>query len=158
MTQIPKIVVPDNFKEDEKLVRIIFSPFHIDKKNPTKITHIAFRSPSGIDEVSVNRLNFTTATFCKNQGQAMNSEAKTFSGLASIRHAIVLDLGAYVRITKQETNPFHADIYYGIILQKGEPAPAELNLILKNLARKAYFYPDTHLNSNNWEGEDVNNC
>ena len=73
-------IVPDLFEDGEKLVRIIFSPFHIDKKDPTKITHVAFRSPSGIDEISVNRLNFTTATFCKNQGQAMNSDAKTFTG------------------------------------------------------------------------------
>lgn len=152
------IFVPDIFEEGEKLVRIIFSPFHIDKKNPSKITHIAFRSPSGIDEVSVNRLNFTTATFCKNQGQAMNSLAKTFSGLATIRHKVVIDLGAFVRISKQVDNPFHADIYYGIILQKGEPAPAELNLKMKDLARLAFFYPDTNPNSVEWEGDDVSNC
>jgi hypothetical protein len=30
--------IPNILGEDEKLVRIIFSPFHIDKKNPTQLT------------------------------------------------------------------------------------------------------------------------
>jgi hypothetical protein len=151
-------VVPDYFEEDEKFVRMIFSPFHIDKKDATKITHTAFRPPPEIDEVSVNRLNFTTATFCKQQGKAMNSATKTFCGLASIRHSAVIENGAFVRISKQPDNPSHADIFYGVILKKGEPAPAEINLILKSLARSAHYYPDTDSESDDWNGGDVSDC
>lgn len=151
-------IVPDSFEEDEKLIRIIFSPFHIDKKDATKITHTAFRPPPEIDEVSVNRLNFTTATFCKQQGKAMNSATKTFCGLASIRHSAIIQSGASVRISKQPDNPSHADIYFGILLKKGESAPAEMNLVLKNLARSARFYPDVNLDSTIWEGGDISEC
>jgi hypothetical protein len=151
-------IVPDSFEENEILIRMILSPFHIDKKDATKITHTAFRPPPKIDEVSVNRLNFTNAIFCKQQGKAMNSATKTFCGLASIRHSVVIQHGAFVRISKQPNNPSHADIYYGIVLKKGESAPAEINLILKELARSAHYYPDRNLDSDVWEGGDVSEC
>ena len=70
----------------------------------------------------------------------------------------VVETGAFVRISKQLDNPFHADIYYGIILQKGEPAPAELSLVLKTLTKLARFYPDTNPSSTVWEGGDVTDC
>lgn len=86
----PFDLIPDILGEDEKLVRIIFSPFHINKKNPTKLTPNAFRPPSGIDEVSVNRLSYTTANACKQHGKNMNSDFKAFFGLATIRYTDVL--------------------------------------------------------------------
>ena len=151
-------IVPERFEDDEKLVRIIFSPFHINKKDATKITHTAFRPPPDLDEVSVNRLNFTTATFCKQQGKAMNTVTKTFYGLASIRHSIVLQEGAFARISPKTDNPFHADIYYGVVLQRGEPIPAEMSLILKRLAASAHFYPDVNKKSEVWEDGDITQC
>jgi hypothetical protein len=150
--------IPNILGEDEKLVRIIFSPFHIDKKNPTKLAPNAFRPPSGIDEVSVNRLSFTTADVCKQHGKAMNSDNKTFFGLASIRYSAVLEAKAFARVSKLENNQAHADIYFGIVLQKGEPAPAEINLALKELAAKAKYFPDPNKEPNNWLGEDISNC
>ena len=151
-------IIPEHFEKDEKLVRIIFSPFHLNKKDATKITHAAFRPPPEIDEVSVNRLNFTTATFCKQQGKAMNSATKTFCGLASIRHSVVLQEGVFVRTSPKTDNPFHADIFYGVVLQRGAPMPAEMSLILKRLAASAHFYLDMNKESEVWEGEDVTQC
>ena len=89
------------------------------------------------------------------KGKAMNSTTKTFCGLASIRHSVVLQHGAFARISPKFDNPSHADIYYGVILQRGEPLPAEMNLILKNLAASAHFYPDVNTDSADWEGDDV---
>ena len=149
--------IPNILGEDEKLVRIIFSPFHIDKKNPTKLTPNAFRPPSGIDAVSVNRFSFTTASACKLQGRNMNSEAKTFFGLATIPYKAVLECNAFARASKLENNSAHADIYFGVILQKGEPAPAEINFALKELASKAHYFPDPDRNSLEWLGDDINN-
>lgn len=148
-------LIPDILGEDEKLVRIIFSPFHIDKKNPTKLTPNAFRPPSGIDEVSVNRLSYTTADACKQHGKRMNSDFKAFFGLATIRYSDVLASRAFARVSKLEENPAHADIYFGVILQKGEPAPAEINSALKELAMKARYFPDPDKESFEWLGNDI---
>lgn len=150
--------IPNILGEDEKLVRMIFSPFHIDKKNPTKLTPNAFRPPSGIDAVSVNRLFYTTADACKQQGRIMNSESKTFFGLASIRYKAVLESNAYARASQLEDNPSHADICFGIVLQKGQPAPAEINFALKELAAKARYFPDPDREVLEWLGGDVNDC
>lgn len=150
--------IPNILGEDEKLVRIIFSPFHIDKKNPTQLTPNAFRPPSGIDEVSVNRLSFTNADVCKQHGKSMNSDKKTFFGLASIRYSAVLAANVFARVSKLEDNPSHADIYFGTILQKGEPAPANINIALKELAAKARYFPDPNKDADTWLGEDINNC
>jgi hypothetical protein len=150
--------IPNVLEEDEKLVRLIFSPFHIDKKNPSKLTPNAFRPPSGIDEVSVNRLFYTTADACKQHAKSMNSDNKTFFGLASIRYTAVLESNAFARVSKLDNNPSHADIYFGVILQKGEPAPAEINLALKELAAKARYFPDPNIVSGAWLGEDISDC
>jgi hypothetical protein len=150
--------IPNILEEDEKLVRIIFSPFHIDKKNPTKLAPNAFRPPSGIDEVSVNRLSYTTADACKQHGKSMNSDNKSFLGLASIRYSAILAANAFARVSKLVNNPSHADIYFGITLQKGEPAPAEINFALKELASKARYFPDPDRTSDTWLGEDISNC
>ena len=150
--------IPNILGEDEKLVRIIFSPFHIDKKNPTKLTPNAFRPPAGLDAVSVNRLAYTTAGACKQQGRFMNSETKAFCGLASIRYTVVIESKAFARASQLADNPSHADIYFGIVLQKGEPAPAEINFVLKELAAKACYFPDPHKEVLEWLGGDVNDC
>jgi hypothetical protein len=150
--------IPNILEEDEKLVRIIFSPFHIDKKNPTKLAPNAFRPPSGIDEVSVNRLSYTTADACKQHGKSMDSDNKSFFGLASIRYSAILEANAFARVSKLDNNPSHADIYFGVILQKGEPAPAEINFALKELVSKARYFPDPDRASNMWLGEDISNC
>ena len=157
MTPLSDLIL-DILGEDEKLVRTIFSPFHIDKRNPTKLTPSAFRPPSGIDEVSVNRLSYITANACKRHGKSMNSDFKTFFGLSTIRYTDVLASRAFARASKLEENPAHADIYFGVILQKGEPAPAEMNSVLKELATKARYFPDPNKESLEWLGDDINDC
>ena len=151
----PFDAIPDILEEDEKLVRIIFSPFHIDKKNPTKLTPNAFRPPAGLDEVSVNRLSYTTANACKQHGKSMDSANKTFFGLATIRYKAVLACNAFARVSKLDNNPVHADIFLGVVLQKGEPAPAEINLILKELAKNARYFADPDRASVEWLGDDI---
>ena len=146
--------IPNSFEKGEKLTRIIFSPFHIDTKN-NKLKPAAFKSPSEKDEVSVTRINYTDAHYCKREGKKMESPEKVFQGLATISYEKVIELGAFVRVTKLETNPFHADIYYGIVLKRGESAPAELNLILKNISQTAIFFKDINPNSETWEGNDI---
>jgi hypothetical protein len=149
------IDVPDNFQEGEKLTRIIFSPFHVDSKNNLKPE--AFRPPPAIDEVSVNRINYTDAHFCKHLGKSMETESKKFRGLATIMHSIVIRNGAFAKVSKIKQNPYHADIFYGIILVKGESVPAELNLIFKNLSKAAKFFPDQNPDKLLWLSEDITN-
>lgn len=89
---------------------------------------------------------------------SMDSTNKTFFGLATIRYSHILDCRAFARVSKLENNPSHADIYFGVVLQKGEPAPAEINFALKELATRACYFPDPNPASVEWTGEDINEC
>ena len=55
--------IPQLIANDEKIVRSIFSPINLNKNQTLKFN--AFRPPANSDEISVNRLNYTTPSFCK---------------------------------------------------------------------------------------------
>jgi hypothetical protein len=150
--------IPNTLGEDEKLVRIVFSPFHVDKKNPTKLTRNAFRPPPEIDEVSVNRLSFTTANDCKRNGKVMNSDIKKFVGLASIKYTSIVESNAFARVSKLPNNLSHADIFFGFPLKRGEPLPLQMIPILDALTAKAAYFQDTNQDVDIWTGEDISNC
>ena len=79
-----KLSIPDEISDSEKIERFIYSPFHLNKKK-TKVVAGAFKTPLGIDEVSVNRYDFTNANYCKKLGKdGQNLPNRTFFGLAML--------------------------------------------------------------------------
>lgn len=160
-TNSESLNIPTIIDDKEKIVRSIFSPVNVNIKT-NKLRPNSFRSPAGIDEVSVNRLDFSNANFCKNISKEIEnpSNKRTYFGLAVLIAKEIRDLKAnvvYSPIIEPEAdiNPYHSDIKVGYIKPKGQEAPAEINYIIQNLTNKARFYVDPDPTSNEWEGSEL---
>lgn len=151
-----KVLIPDSFSNDEKIARSIFSPINL-TKDLKSIKANAFKPPSGLDEISVNRLNYTTETFCKQISvQLQNPEyKKNYFGLGLLYVNEIYESDCDIVYTPLKTNPSHSDIKIGYIPQKGEPLPGEFLKKTKNLANKARLFQDFNLDSDKWEGEPI---
>ena len=147
-------IIPDEISDEEKIVRSIFSPINIKKD---KLQKNAFRPPVDSDEISVNRLNYTSADFCKKLGkESENPDARrSFFGLGLLYAKKIRDSEADVTYTPQPDNKYHADIKIGHVCKRGEPIPTEIQHKIFNLTKQAQLFIDPNPNSNKWEGEDV---
>ncbi|MCE7042012.1 hypothetical protein [Dyadobacter sp. CY312] len=151
--------IPHTIADHETIVRIIFSPINVKflKDGSRQILPNAFRSPADIDEVSVIRLAYSTADFCKNLGKSNEkpSEKRRYFGLASITAEQVRSIQADIVSTPKRQNPAHADIKIGFIPKKGEPLPTEYRIKIDELAKRATFYQDPNPESKVWEGQII---
>lgn len=145
--------------DNERIVRSVFSPINVNKKG--KLRNNAFQSPAEKDEVSVNRLDFTTPTFCKKLSKQIEQpqHKRTYFGLAVLTAKEIRDVEAEVIASpiKTETidNPFHADIKIGYIKKRGETLPTEFRLKMQEMVKKARFYVDDDVKSDEWNGEEL---
>lgn len=149
--------ITEQFEIDENIIRAIYSPINIHKTKGTLLPN-AFRTPASKDEVSVNRLNYTTLNFCKNI--ALKNEIKgtrNYFGFAVLKKWEIditnCDI-VYSPILKpaEELNLFHADIKVGFIPKKGEELPSEISKKIRDLATFARFYIDPNPNNTAWSG------
>lgn len=153
------IEIPNTIDDNEKIVRFVFSPINVNKKG--KLKPNAFKSPAGIDEVSVNRLDYTTADHCKQLAKKIENHLnkRAYFGLGVLLTSEIRAEKAEVVyspiVEKERYNPFHADIKIGCIRKKGESLPAEYNFIVNNLTKKARLYSDPNPLSDNWEGDEL---
>ena len=135
--------IPDCVEDIEIVVRVIFYPRNVTKDKKTLKAN-AFRSPSGIDEVSVIRLNYSNEDFCKQHGKNIQNpkDEREYFGLAKISCFNVRNIRADVVSTPLESNLAHADIKIGYICQKGEELPSVYRLKVDEMAKKAILYED----------------
>lgn len=148
--------LPLKFEDSEKIVRSIFSPINI-TQDGQRLKANAFKSPSGIDEVSVNRLSFTTTDFCKAKSKKIQNPSgnRSYFGLALLYKEAIDLCNCDILYTPKGENPYHADIKIGYVPQRGEPLPSEFQLKVKNLANKSRLFKDPNPFSDRWEGETV---
>lgn len=141
------------FFESEKIVRSIFSPINL-KKDGTGLNPNAFRSPAGIDEVSVNRLSYTNADFCKRHGKSIEnpSAKRSFFGLALLYVNQILSTGSEIKYTPKPDNIYHADIKIGFIPVTSQPLPPQFQKKVRELAEKSKLFRDNNPSSNSWGG------
>jgi hypothetical protein len=145
--------IPTSVAATEKIVRGIFTPLYFDEKK-SKIKATAFRSPPEKDEVSVLRLDYTTANFCKKHcvEKLQNpSSQKTYYGLAVFYASKVYDIKAKFNYTPLENLPMHVDISFGYVAIKGEPLPVELRIMIDELIENVKFHKDVYINSETWD-------
>tara|TARA_R110002167_G_scaffold121052_2_gene299298 strand:- start:3118 stop:3636 length:519 start_codon:yes stop_codon:yes gene_type:complete len=152
--------LPFEINDDERIVRSLFSPINFNKSGELKSN--AFRTPPEKDEVSVNRLDYTTATFCKKLSKKIENPSydRSYFGLALLTAKEIRNSNSDVIYTpilneKDLSNSFHSDIKIGYIPKRGEPLPAEFQLKVIKLTEKARLFLDPNPNSLNWEGEDL---
>lgn len=135
--------IPEFVEDIEIVVRVIFYPQNVTKGQKTLKAN-AFRSPSGMDEVSVIRLDYSSEDFCKQHGKNIqNTEhQRAYFGLAKISCSDIRNAKADVISSPLENNLAHADIKIGYVCQKGEQLPSEYSLKLDEMAKKAILYED----------------
>jgi hypothetical protein len=148
--------LPDEIHDNERIVRFIYSPFHLNKSK-NRVVAGAYKTPLEMDEVSVNRFDYTNANWCKNMGLfGQNLPSKTFFGLAMLNANEIREVEAAVVyspvLNKERRNPFHADIKIGYTpMVRGEQFPSEYQYKISHLAKKARLYIDENLGSDTWE-------
>lgn len=147
--------IPVAIADDEKIVRAIVYPFHVDRKKK-KLKAAAFKSKPGTDEVSVVRATFKGADFCKAKGReiAASSTKGEYVGLAVLLVCQVHDAGSEVHDSR---NVYcgHAHISHGIIAPPpNEPLPPDQQLALDKklemLRDGAEFHADPNPAEDGW--------
>lgn len=137
--------IPIHFNKDEKIIRSIFSPINIHKSKGTLLPN-SFRTPPEKDEVSVNRLDYTSADFCKKVAKKNETIGeRDYFGFAVLLKTNIDDANCSIIYSpiltpKNIINLFHSDIKIGYIPQRGEPLPSEYAEKINNLTQKAKFY------------------
>ncbi len=149
-------ILKNEFSESEKIVRSIFSPINVNKAG-TRLLPNAFRSPPGIDEISVNRLSYTNTDFCKRHGKSIeNPEAKrSFYGLALLYVRQILSTKSKVEYTPKPDNMYHSDIKIGFVPQKAQQLPPEFQKKVRELTEKSKLFIDDNPVSNKWGGSSI---
>jgi len=151
-----KVILPQLIENDEKIVRSIFSPINL-SKDLTTLKSNAFKPPADLDEISVNRLNYTTSHYCKSISKSIENPLndRKYFGLALLYASKIREYNADVIYTPKENNIFHADIKIGYCVIKGVQLPAEIQYKVNNLTKAAKLFKDPNPNSNVWEGIEV---
>src|SRR5271154_4104737 len=82
-------LVPVNVAEDERIIRAIYSPFHVGKNN--KLKHQAYDPTPQTDEISVMRMEHMGAPHCRRKAQLFENltKKKEYHGLAVLKVAAV---------------------------------------------------------------------
>ena len=115
--------ISSSFDLYEKISRTIFSPINLKKDNTLR--NNSFTTPAGIDEVSVNRLNYTSSNFIKMISKKISNpdEGRNYFGMAIIDVIEIHESDSEIHYTPNKINltteiidnPFHSDIKIGFV-------------------------------------------
>jgi hypothetical protein len=138
LNQLFKIcwLVPVNVAEDERIIRAIYSPFHVDKHN--RLKHQAYDPTPKTDEVSVMRMEHMGASLCRRKAQSFENlpKKKEYRGLAVLK-ASPLELHGMRILDSRRHFCGHADIHLMIeelaTREGGEPLSPEVGKKFKDL-------------------------
>ena len=78
-------LVPVHVANDERIVRAIYSPYHLEKKN--RLKHQAYDPTPKTDEISVMRLEHMGVRLCKRKAKSFENPAnrEVYRGFAVLR-------------------------------------------------------------------------
>lgn len=157
------IDIPNDFSDSEKITRTIFSPLNVNKNDALR--NNSFTTPAGDDEVSVNRLNYTTPNFVKQISKFISNPEnnRDYYGIAVIDVKEIYESDSDIVYTPTEVtvneimmeNKFHSDIKIGFVKIAGEPLPPNFSYKVEQMVKKARFYKDDNPNSDSWESGDL---
>lgn len=155
-TETPNI--PSEISDVEKITRFVFSPINVNP-NTGKLKSNCFKPPSGYDEVSVNRLDFTSANFLKNIALKMHSTNRNYFGFGVINALDIRNSDSDIIYTPKtestDYNPYHSDIKIGYTVITGEELPAEISNKIQKLVKSTRLYKDNNPELTNWTGDEL---
>lgn len=151
--------IPD-ITPEERVVRIIFHPFHI--QNNGKLKRGAFLPPHNSNEVSVQRLLLFSSNSCKREGQRMASEhnkkqskRKEYVGLGLLYVCSILESDVDIEKAPSKKSDGHANILFKDKLIRHEPTPPQMIKAINRLLKRCKYYHDPDPNSTEWEGGEL---
>lgn len=150
-------LIPNSFGNNERIVRVLYFPKYI-KKDGSGIKSNAFRTPAEVDEVSVIRLEYSSADFCKAHGKKNENhkDERSYFGLSVLKVNEIKSCGADIKFTPDiPSNPAHSDITIGFIPVKGVQLPSEFQFKVDELARKARLFKDPNILEEKWNGDEL---
>ncbi len=167
----------------EILVRGILHPFFY-SQSKKKLKEIAFLPPPKANTVSLNRLRYCNAQFCKQHAKTINFPNNTYCGLVTIIIKDVLnasdkfeDVDVKVIASPMDEHqnyidtkttkvfvdslglPMHADLTYQILNPPLEPynPQTKLRKVASEILKSANYYEDAFPNEDLWKGEIISN-
>lgn len=150
--------VPSEIKDEEKIVKVIFNPLNLNKKGDLKPN--TFRCPN--DDLSVNRLNYTTLDLCKCQGIDLEKQAtkemasqKKFFGIALIFAKQIRSFSIRILYKPVFGNKAHAEIVTGVRGELGEAMSADYIYLTEMLANTSKVYKDSDTKKRKWVSSEV---
>jgi hypothetical protein len=180
---VNKTVIDLNIIPNEVLVRGIVAPLWASSSKSTLKAN-AFLPPRESSLVSLNRLRYCSASFCKNHAKKLQIEGNQYVGLAIFNQQIIQELNEelevinfafvvaspidsqneYINTTlntvyaEDAGTPMHADLTYSVPnskIQVHSPAIDHLQYA-KKLIKKVKYLPDTDVTNEEWIGEELN--
>lgn len=155
-SEIPNL--PLEISNTEKITRFIFSPINVNP-NTGKLKSNCYKPPSGYDEVSVNRLDFTNANFLKSIALKMQSINRNYFGFGVITALDIRNSNSDIIYTPKtestDYNPYHSDIKIGYTVVTGEELPAEISNKIQKLVKATRLYKDNNPELTNWTGDEL---
>lgn len=151
-------MLPSNVADAETIIRVIKDGgFHLTPRRNLKVQ--AFESPANRDEVSVLRLDYSSADRCKHWGATrVHTATAPYAGLAAFRATAVVDCGSKIVSSPVEGCVEHANIKHGYV----RPDPREAGTAedveqLRKRLRECFlprvrFYDDPERASSYWTG------
>lgn len=151
--------MPVRVADDERILRAIYSPYHLDKKNNLK--HQAYDPTPQTDEVSVMRLEHMGSRLCKRKAKSLENAAqsKVYRGFAVLKTRSVR--ASQMDVTDSRKNySGHADIRFLMdelkTREPGEPLAPEAQKRFKDmkaaLLLASNYVPDPNPHTVSWQG------
>jgi hypothetical protein len=151
------MAIPESFENSERIVRVLYFPKYV-KNDKKTIKSGAFRPPADFDEISVIRLNYSSADFCKSHGKKNEKpdDERIYFGLCVIKVEEIKFCGADIKFTPDlPDNPAHSDITIGFVPIRGQQLPSKYQLKVDELARKARLHEDPNPTALAWVGGEL---
>ena len=154
-------LIPRQVDDGERIVRAIYSPYHLDKKK-RRITREAYEPTPSTDEVSIMRLEHMGTFFCKRKARSFEHSHKKYQGFAVLRTSAVRASDMDVSDSRQHYCG-HGEIRLMVEELRGrepqEPLPPQLGKRVKELKDRlkdsSHYVADPFPNSRWWKGEKL---
>src|SRR5690554_6621147 len=156
---ISNSLLPNEISSNEKIIRAVYSPINL-HKNGKKVNNNFYKPKAGEDEISVNRLDYTTPIFLKKLAKIFDNpkERRNYFGFSLLKASEIEESDlrtVYSPLKEPIENPFHADIKIDYVVEKGVQLPAEISHKIKKITEKSRFYNDPNPDSKEWNGDGL---
>lgn len=155
--------IPKDVADDEIVLRTIFSPANIKNgKLKSNFMRPPIKYPDednpniASNKLSVTRLKYMGIEFCRQHGKLHSSlPIRSYWGFAKFVAGNIRSLGADVIASPSRSNKGHANIVLPFRQAIGEPLPAQMLKLAKDLAGCAEVIKDPDINAPSWKGRKI---